>query len=112
MALLVRGFRPPRLAQQVNFLARRLSTASTVLADDLYDVIIVGGGIAGLAMATSLGVPPFVHPRADVASFDLGQQLKIALVERNALKSETLSGPPRNRCSSLTPSSVKLLQGK
>ena len=37
--------------------------------------------------------------------------LKLALVERNALKPSALNGPPRNRCSSLTPGSVKFLQG-
>jgi len=35
-------------------LARQLSTASSILLEDIYDVVIVGGGIAGLALATGL----------------------------------------------------------
>jgi hypothetical protein len=37
-------------------LGRRLSTVSSILPDDIYDVVIVGGGIAGLALATRLRI--------------------------------------------------------
>jgi cation diffusion facilitator CzcD-associated flavoprotein CzcO len=33
---------------------RRVSTAAQILPDDIYDIVIVGGGIAGLALTTSL----------------------------------------------------------
>jgi len=33
---------------------RPLSTATSILPDDIYDVVVVGGGIAGLALATGL----------------------------------------------------------
>lgn len=44
-------------------------------------------------------------------SSDRTNDLKIALIERNSLKTSKLSGPPGNRCSSLTPGSVRFLQG-
>jgi hypothetical protein len=44
-------------------------------------------------------------------SSDATKDLKVALIERNALQPSNLSGPPGNRCSSLTPGSVRFLQG-
>ena len=40
--------RPPKVG------LRQLSTASSILLEDIYDVVIVGGGIVGLALATGL----------------------------------------------------------
>ena len=91
---------------------RRMSTASSILPDDIYDIIVVGGGIAGLALTTSLRN---LHPLLNclkIVSQDTSKSLKIALIERNSLKPSTLSGAPANRCSSLTPSSVRFLQGQ
>ena len=34
----------------------QLSTVSSILPDDIYDVVIVGGGIVGLALATGLRI--------------------------------------------------------
>ena len=73
---------------------------------------IFGGGIAGLALTTSLRN---LHPLLNclkIVSQDTSKSLKIALIERNSLKPSTLSGAPANRCSSLTPSSVCFLQGQ
>lgn len=33
---------------------RRISIASSILPDDIYDIVVVGGGIAGLALTTNL----------------------------------------------------------
>jgi hypothetical protein len=33
---------------------RQVSTAPQILPDDIYDIVVVGGGIAGLALTTSL----------------------------------------------------------
>ena len=43
----------PHPASRLPFL-RQISTAAQVLPDDIYDIVIVGGGIAGLALTTSL----------------------------------------------------------
>ena len=43
-------FGPP---YRFNFL-RQVSTATSILPDDIYDVVVVGGGIAGLALASGL----------------------------------------------------------
>ena len=39
----------PRLAS-----LRQVSTVTSILPDDIYDVVVVGGGIAGLALTTGL----------------------------------------------------------
>jgi hypothetical protein len=88
---------------------RQVSTVSSILPDDIYDVVVVGGGIAGLAFTTGLCIP-LVGKLIEVSS-DTTNDLKIALIERNSLKASKLSGPPGNRCSSLTPGSVRFLQG-
>ena len=33
---------------------RQVSTVTSILPDDIYDVVVVGGGIAGLALTTGL----------------------------------------------------------
>jgi len=60
MSLSIARCRPPRSfrlqlprSPQRNSL-RQLSTATSILPDDIYDVAVVGGGIAGLALATGL----------------------------------------------------------
>jgi hypothetical protein len=43
----------PHPSSRLPFL-RQISTAAQILPDDIYDIVIVGGGIAGLALTTSL----------------------------------------------------------
>ncbi|KAF9920974.1 putative ubiquinone biosynthesis monooxygenase [Linnemannia zychae] len=81
---------------------RFLSTETNVAAKDEYDVVIVGGGIAGSALACAL------------ASNKASSTLKIALVEAFDL-SNHMKWSPRpdqysNRVSSLTPKSVAFLK--
>ena len=45
---------PRHVVSQKILPARRISTATSILPDDIYDIIVVGGGIAGLALTTSL----------------------------------------------------------
>ncbi|KAL1984381.1 hypothetical protein VTN96DRAFT_9242 [Rasamsonia emersonii] len=69
---------------------------------DIYDVVCVGGGPAGLALLAALRASP------------LTSELKVALIEsQNLNKARNWSSAPHefsNRCSSLTPSSVSFLQ--
>ncbi|KAI9375984.1 hypothetical protein BJX61DRAFT_24832 [Aspergillus egyptiacus] len=69
---------------------------------DIYDVVCVGGGPAGLALLTALRASPATS------------RLKVALVESQDLdKSQSWKLDPQhfsNRVSSLTPSSVSFLQ--
>lgn len=80
---------------------RRTYTTTTSSAPDIYDVVCVGGGPAGLSLLTALRSSPATS------------SLKIALIESQDLgKTRSFSMPPRqfsNRCSSLTPSSVRFL---
>ncbi|KAH8697768.1 hypothetical protein BGW36DRAFT_174902 [Talaromyces proteolyticus] len=69
---------------------------------DIYDVVCVGGGPAGLALVAALRASPITS------------KLRIALVESQDLaKSRSWALSPdeySNRCSSLTPTSVSFLQ--
>ncbi|KAF8863436.1 ubiquinone biosynthesis hydrox [Acephala macrosclerotiorum] len=81
---------------------RRRYATSTAKTSDIYDVVCVGGGPAGLSLLAALRSSPAT------------QNLKIALVESQDLsKTRSFSLPPTqfsNRCSSLTPSSVRFLE--
>ncbi|MCJ1420317.1 putative ubiquinone biosynthesis monooxygenase [Xylographa parallela] len=80
---------------------RTYATASTT-KPELYDVVCVGGGPAGLSLLTALRASPVTS------------SLKLALVESQDLsKTSTWSLPPHqysNRASSLTPSSKVFLE--
>ena len=76
------------------------SAPATTTGPELYDVVCVGGGPAGLSLVSALRA----HPST--------QALKIALIDSQDLStSKTPSGDAySNRCSSLTPSSLRFLQ--
>ncbi|KUJ22288.1 ubiquinone biosynthesis hydrox [Mollisia scopiformis] len=80
---------------------QRRSYATTVQTPDIYDVVCVGGGPAGLSLLAALRSSPTTV------------NLKVALVESQDLsKTRPFSLPPTqfsNRCSSLTPSSLRFL---
>ncbi|KAL1304013.1 hypothetical protein AAFC00_000454 [Neodothiora populina] len=69
---------------------------------DIYDIVCVGGGPAGLSLLTALRSSPRTA------------NLKIALVESQdlskSLQKDALATEFSNRCSSLTPGSVKFLR--
>ncbi|QPH01088.1 hypothetical protein C2857_005287 [Epichloe festucae Fl1] len=69
--------------------------------DDIYDVVCVGGGPAGLSLLAALRADPITS------------RLRVALVEAQHLsKTASFSLPPTqfsNRCSSLTPTSAQYL---
>ncbi|KAK3310688.1 uncharacterized protein B0T15DRAFT_407930 [Chaetomium strumarium] len=79
----------------------RRSYASAAVQPDIYDVVCVGGGPAGLSLLAALRANPVTA------------HLRIALVEAQDLaKVKSWKLPPdrfSNRCSSLTPSSVLFL---
>lgn len=84
-------------------LRRTLFTAATATAKnaEVYDVVCIGGGPAGLSLLSALRSNPST------------QDLKVALIDGQDI---TTSRPPTsptaysNRCSSLTPSSVRFLR--
>ncbi|KAK3341731.1 hypothetical protein B0T25DRAFT_351347 [Lasiosphaeria hispida] len=80
---------------------RHQRTYSSAVQPDIYDVVCVGGGPAGLSLLTALRASPVTS------------HLRIALVEAQDLsKIQSWKLPPdrfSNRCSSLTPSSALFL---
>lgn len=80
-----------------------LFSKSAAISNQPYDILIVGGGPAGLALASSLG------------SNDSLKYLKIGLIEANSLgnvrkySSNGLS-PYSNRCSSISASNYNNLK--
>ncbi|KAK2025242.1 ubiquinone biosynthesis mono0xygenase COQ6 [Colletotrichum zoysiae] len=77
------------------------SPASSVAEPDIYDVVCVGGGPAGLSLLTALRANPVTS------------RLRVALVEAQDLSKirswDLSSGQFSNRCSSLTPTSAHYL---
>ena len=78
--------------------------SSSANAPEVYDVVCVGAGPAGLSLLTGLKASPITSG------------LKVALIEGQDLHKNRLSQDASlesfsNRCSSLTPASVKNLQG-
>ncbi|KAH9220446.1 hypothetical protein DL95DRAFT_520081 [Leptodontidium sp. 2 PMI_412] len=80
---------------------RRRYASAPPPTPDIYDVVCVGGGPAGLSLLAALRSSPATA------------NLKVALIESQDLsKTRAFSLPPNqfsNRCSSLTPSSVRFL---
>jgi ubiquinone biosynthesis monooxygenase Coq6 len=81
----------------------RFASSSTD-APEVYDVVCVGGGPAGLSLLAGLKASPVTN------------SLKVALIEgqdlqKNRLAKDASLDSFSNRCSSLTPASVKNLQG-
>lgn len=77
-------------------------TSSSQAAPEIYDVVCVGGGPAGLSLLIALRSSPATS------------SLKIALIESQDLSKIRQFALPQssfsNRCSSLTPSSVRFLE--
>jgi ubiquinone biosynthesis monooxygenase Coq6 len=84
-------------------LHRRFASTSADVPE-VYDVVCVGGGPAGLSLLAGLKASPVTSG------------LKVALIEgqdlqKNRLPKDASLDSFSNRCSSLTPASVKNLQG-
>ena len=77
------------------------ASAAAVSRPEIYDVVCIGGGPAGLSFISALQS----HPTT--------RNLKIALVDSQDLKKSKAHNDPdtfSNRCSSLTPSTVRFLR--
>ncbi|CZT17852.1 related to monooxigenase [Ramularia collo-cygni] len=76
------------------------STAASSSKPEIYDLVCIGGGPAGLSLISALRSNPSTR------------NLKIALIDSQELSPRTSNDPNNysNRCSSLTPSSVSFLQ--
>ncbi|ROW02032.1 hypothetical protein VPNG_07681 [Cytospora leucostoma] len=90
-----------RCSRQIGRSSRR-SYASTAQQPDIYDVVCVGGGPAGLSLLAALRANPITSG------------LRVALIEAQDLtKTRQWKLPPdrfSNRCSSLTPASADYFQ--
>ncbi|KAJ4372521.1 putative ubiquinone biosynthesis monooxygenase [Neocucurbitaria cava] len=93
----------PATATWVRISSRRRFASSSAEAPEVYDVVCVGGGPAGLSLLAGLKASPMTSG------------LKVALIEgqdlqKNRLQKDASLESFSNRCSSLTPASVKNLQ--
>ncbi|QGA17514.1 hypothetical protein EYB26_005185 [Talaromyces marneffei] len=101
---LLRSYICPSCQSSITKGARRAfsSTPNARANPDIYDVVCVGGGPAGLALVAALRASPVTS------------NLRIALIESQDLNKSRTWNPPSsefsNRCSSLTPTSVSFLQ--
>lgn len=95
----------PSNAPRIRLFAARRFASTAADAPEVYDVVCVGGGPAGLSLLAGL--------KASMVT----SGLKVALVEgqdlhKNRLAKDASLDSFSNRCSSLTPASVKNLQGE
>jgi hypothetical protein len=94
----------PRNAARVHISPIRRFASTSSDAPEVYDVVCVGGGPAGLSLLAGLKASPVTSG------------LRVALIEgqdlhKNRLPKDASLEIFSNRCSSLTPASVKNLQG-
>ena len=94
----------PRSAVWVRVRLGRRFASSSADAPEVYDVVCVGGGPAGLSLLAGLKASPIT------------KGLKVALIEgqdiqKGRLPKDTSLDSFSNRCSSLTPASVRNLHG-
>lgn len=95
---------PARSAAVVRVRLARRFASSSANAPEVYDVVCVGGGPAGLSLLAGLKASPVTRG------------LKVALIEGQDIQKSRLAKDASldsfsNRCSSLTPASVRNLQG-
>lgn len=95
---------PARSALGVRVRLGQRFASSSASAPEVYDVVCVGGGPAGLSLLAGLKASPVTRG------------LKVALIEGQDMQKTRLSSDASldsfsNRCSSLTPASVRNLQG-
>jgi ubiquinone biosynthesis monooxygenase Coq6 len=93
-----------RSAVIVRVRLNRRFASSSANAPEVYDVVCVGGGPAGLSLLAGLKASPVTRG------------LKVALIEGQDIQKSRLPQDASldsfsNRCSSLTPASVRNLQG-
>lgn len=98
-----RAFSSPAILRTQLRSHRRFASSSADVPD-VYDVVCVGGGPAGLSLLAGLKASPVTRG------------LRVALIEgqdlqKNRLQKDASLDSFSNRCSSLTPASVKNLQG-
>jgi ubiquinone biosynthesis monooxygenase Coq6 len=103
--LRVRSHGASSIVRVALYAQRRCASSATASTPEIYDVVCVGGGPAGLSLLTGLRTSP------------LTSGLRVALIEgqdlhKNKLPKDAPLDSFSNRCSSLTPASVKNLQGK
>lgn len=105
----------PSCARSVKLQSRRYATAAS---PDIYDVVCVGGGPAGLSLLSALrmsNVPTFLEHWIDsiLGSSKATSHLRLALIESQDLERARIWDLPpdqfSNRASSLTPSSLSFL---
>ncbi|KAF2118418.1 hypothetical protein BDV96DRAFT_488566 [Lophiotrema nucula] len=94
---------PSTPATRVSIFSFRRCASSSATSPEIYDVVCVGGGPAGLSLLTGLRNSP-ITSGLKVALID-GQDL-----QKSRLPKDASLGSFSNRCSSLTPASVRNLQ--
>ncbi|TFK51887.1 ubiquinone biosynthesis hydrox [Heliocybe sulcata] len=97
------GLRPRHHRLVPNVLKRKPYSTSSSDAED-YDVVIVGGGPAGLALGSALGSIPHVRETTSVALVEAGDLAKIR-------EWSPQEGTYSNRVSSITNASQRFLEG-